>query len=73
MTRTVPNYGKITDYKLNRFGQVQILSKFVCKWNSIGRYKYVCKTMRIIAPTIDLAIEKASALMGYKPSLIQRI
>jgi len=73
MKHYIENYGIVTDFVLNRFGRTQILSRFICKWNSREKHKYVCKTLRFVAPTMDMAIDKASAIMGYKPSLTQRI
>lgn len=68
--KAIENYGKVSVYNyLNR-----TLNKYLCRWTkTINGKRFHCGRMSIIAPTIDIAIEKASALRGYKPNLIQRI
>ena len=66
----IPNYGKVTTYQY--LGKA--LNKYCCRWikTMCGKHFY-CGTMNVVAPTMDIAIEKASAIRGYKPCLIQRI
>jgi hypothetical protein len=69
-TKRIDGYGKVSIYSyLNR-----TLNKYRCRWiKTIAGRRFYCGTKNIIAPTIDIAIKKASAIKGYKPNLIQRI
>ena len=50
------------------------LNRYLCRWiKTINGKRHYSGSKRIIAPTMDIAIEKASAIKGYKPNLIQRI
>ncbi len=70
MQITIPNYGKVTVWKVAG----RTLYKYLCKWIKLeGKYKYQSGKAIIVAPDMDTAIVKACSLRGYKPSLIQKV
>ena len=69
-TKVIENYGKVSVYQY--LGRT--LNKYRCRWiKTMSGKRFYCGTKNIIAPTMDIAIEKASAIKGYRPSLTQRI
>ena len=75
-----PKLPKNKDYVLG-YGIVSLfkymnktLKKYRCRWiKTIAGHNYYCGTMTVAAPNMDIAIEKASAIKGYKPTVTQRV
>jgi len=69
-TKIISGYGKTSVFNFLSHA----IYKYRCQWiKTIAGHRYMSGTMTIAAPSMDIAIEKASAIRGYKPSLIQRI
>ena len=68
-TKVIANYGKITIWPIAG----KTIYKYLCKWIKVGPHSRMAGKAIIVAPDMATAIEKASALRGHKPALVQKI